>query len=278
VYKNVPATLPKFLLGQFLFMGPATAPIWIAGVLYGLFSKNGRPFRIFCFVYIGLAGVFYWTNGKSYYLAPIYPMLLALGAVALEGMTGQRRWIRWVLAVLVITTGALLAPHAIPILSPEALIRYQTAMGLKAPKQERAHAGVLPQHIGDRLGWDEMAAMISDAYHTLDPKDRARCTILVSNYGEAGALNLWGPKLGLPRAISGYMTYYLWGPGDAKGDVVLAYWDDRKTLEDLFEDVTEVGRFTHPYVMERQDNRPLYLCRSLKAPMQEAWPRFKRYW
>jgi hypothetical protein len=122
-----------------------------------------------------------------------------------------------------------------------------------------------------------MVSMIADAYRRLDPADQARCTILVSNYGEAGALNLFGPRLNLPHAISGYMNYYLWGPGDATGDVMLVYWDERQTLDDLFEEVTEVARFINPYVMDRQNNRPLYLCRRLKAPMTEAWPRFKRF-
>ena len=277
-YKNMPVTLPKFLAGQILFIGPLAAMIWISGLGYGLFAEKGKPFRVFCFVYLGLMVVFYWTNGKSYYLAPIYPVLLALGAVCIEQITHARRWIRWALVALITVQGILLAPHAMPILSPEALLRYQKAMGLKTPQQERAHAGVLPQHIADRLGWREMVAMVSEQYLRLDPADREHCAILVSNYGEAGALNLFGPKLGLPTAISGYMTYYLWGPGEANGEVVLAYLDDRQMLEELFEEVTEVARFSLPYIMERQNNRTLFLCRWIKMPIEEAWPRFKRYW
>lgn len=122
-----------------------------------------------------------------------------------------------------------------------------------------------------------MVAMLAHAYSRLDLRDRAACSIFVSNYGKAGAVNLFGPKYGLPKAISGYMNYFLWGPGDATGEVMLAYWDDRKTLDELFEEVTEVARFTHPYVMERQNNRPVYLCRRLKTRMKDAWPRFKMF-
>ena len=165
----------------------------------------------------------------------------------------------------------------VPVLSPEAFIRYQNTLGLKVPQQERAHAGVLPQHLGDRLGWEEMVAMLGEAYNKLDPADRARCAVLVSNYGEAGAVNLFGPRYGLPHAISGYMNNYLWGPRGATGEVVLAYWDDRSTLVDLFEEVAEVARFQHPFVMDRQNNRPLYLCRRIRAPMNEAWPKFKTF-
>lgn len=278
LYKNMPITLSKFLFGQILIIGPLTAPIWIAGILYGFVSRSGRPFRVFSLAYVVLFAVFYATNGKSYYLAPIYPVLLAMGAVWIEAALTSRRVIRWAYAVVVVIAGAILAPHAMPILSPDSLISYQKAMHLKSPQQERAHAGVLPQHIGDRLGWEEFVEFVSDAYHKLDPADRERCAILVSNYGEAGSINLLGPNLGLPRAISGYMSYYLWGPGDATGDVVLAYWDKREALEEVFEEVIEVGRFSHPYVMERQDNRPLYLCMRPRMPLAEAWPQFKRYW
>lgn len=276
-YKNVPVTLPKFFLGQLLFMNPLSAPIWIAGILYGLFSSKGRNFRLFSLIYIGLFAVFFWGNGKSYYLTPVYPPLLALGAVWMEQATLARPRVRWTVVGLLGTSGVLLAPHAIPILPPEALIRYQNVIGLKAPQQERAHAGVLPEHLGDRLGWNEMLAFLGDAYKRLDATDRTRCALFVSNYGEAGAVNHFGAKYGLPKAISGYMNYYLWGPGDATGEMMLFYWNDRTTLEQLFEQVTEVARFTHPYVMERQNNRPLYLCRKLKVPMAEAWPRLKMF-
>ena len=277
-YKNLPETLPDFLLNQLLFIGPLGAPVWIAGLVYALFSKTGRKYRLFGFVYVGLLAVFFATNGKPYYVAPIYPVMLALGAVCLEQLTVRRRWPRYALPGLLVVTGAALSPHAMPVLSPEGMIALQNAMSFKAPQQERAHAGKLPQHIGDRLGWPEFVTMVADAYGRLDAADREHCSILVSNYGEAGSLNLFGPKLGLPHAVSGYMSYYLWGPGDMGGGCVLAYWPDRETLDEVFEEVTEVARFTHPYVMERQNNRPLYLCRKLRMPIEQAWAKFKRYW
>jgi len=275
--KNVPTTFVKFLLGQLLYMGPATAPIWICGLLFPFLSGNGRRFRLFSFAYLVLFFVFLRTNGKSYYLSPAYPMLLAMGAVWAEDTFLRKAWPRTVAVGVLVVVGLILAPYAVPVLSPEAFIRYQNTLGLKAPQQERAHAGVLPQHLGDRLGWEEMVAMLGEAYNKLDPADRARCAMLVSNYGEAGAVNLFGPRYGLPHAISGYMNNYLWGPRGATGEVMLAYWDNRSTLDDLFEEVTEVARFQHPFVMDRQNNRPLYLCRRIRVPMNEAWPRFKTF-
>jgi len=121
-------------------------------------------------------------------------------------------------------------------------------------------------------------ALAADAFNKLDPADRARCAIFVSNYGEAGAIDLFGPRYGLPPAITGHMTHYLWGPGDATGDVVLAYWPDREDLEKLFAEVVEVGRFHAPFAMARQNDRPLFLCRGLRFPLREVWPRLKAYY
>jgi hypothetical protein len=275
-YKNVPLSLSKFIEGQLLMMNPASSLIWIAGIVFAMAAREGKRFRLFALMYVFLVIVFWWTNGKVYYVAPAYPLIVPLGAIAWERMTTRSRWVAGIPATLIIVVGALISPLAIPVLMPDAFFKYQTVVG-KPPQQEKTHAGPLPQHLGDRIGWEEMVSMIDGAYKTLSESDRAKCAILVSNYGEAGAVNLYGPKLGLPRAISGHMTNYLWGPQGATGEVVLAYWDDKSTLDELFTEVTEVRRIHHMYVMHRQNNRPLYLCRGMKVPMDVAWQQFKRY-
>jgi len=275
LFKNMPTTLVKFFLGQIILIGPLNAPLWVAGLLFGLLSKRGGAFRHFSIIYIVAFVVFYLTNGKVYYLSPAYPMLLALGAVWLEGMLVLRRRARAAVAVFLFIGGLAMAPYAIPVLPVETFLRYQEALGLRAPQQERAHTGLLPQHFGDRFGWEEFVSMVGDAYNKLDPVDRTRCSIFVSNFAEAGAIDLFGQRFGLPRAISGHMTHYIWGPGNATGEVMLVYWNEREELGKLFEEVIEVARFHHPYVMDRQNNRPLYLCRRLKLPVRQAWKQVK---
>jgi 4-amino-4-deoxy-L-arabinose transferase-like glycosyltransferase len=277
VYKNMPVTALSFLAGQLVLVGPLNAPLWFAGLVWGLSTKSGRAFRPLSIVYAVTLAILIVSNGKVYYLSPAYPMLLAMGAVWLETASANRRWARGAALGAVIAGGLFTAPLAIPLLSPEALIRYQAAVGLTAPQQERAHSGALPQHLGDRLGWEEFVAMVAAAYRRLPPEDQARCSVLVGNYGETGAVNLLGRRYGLPRAISGHMTNYLWGPGDATGEVMLVYGRQREELAPLFASVEEAARFHHPYVMDRQNDRPLYLCRGLKTSVREAWPLVKEY-
>jgi hypothetical protein len=276
-FKNMPTTPLQYFSGQVLLAGPLNTPLWLAGLLYGLLSKRGRTFVVFSLAYVFLFVVFNLTNGKVYYLTPIYPILFALGSLWLERITASRRWAKITAASLAAIAGIVLAPLAIPVFTPPTFLRFQQTLGIHAPQQERAHGGRLPQHLGDRLGWEEFVAMVGQAYAKLDPADRAKCAIFVSNYGEAGAINLLGRRYGLPRAISGYMSYYFWGPGDATGEVMLVYWDNKSELEKLFVQVTEVARFHHPYVMERQNDRPLFLCRRLKIPIAEAWKQVKAF-
>jgi len=277
LYKNLPLTLRQFAGGQLTLAGPLQALLWVAGLLYGLMAKRGRAFAAFSLAYFILFAVFYATNGKVYYLSPAYPMLFALGSLWWEARLASRRWAQAAALALLAASGVALAPLALPILPPPAFLRYQDALGIRAPQQERAHGGLLPQHLGDRLGWPEFAAMVAAAYGRLDPADRANCAIFTSNYGEAGAIDLFGPRYGLPPAISGHMSHFLWGPGAATGDVMLVYWGERDELAKLFREVTEVARFRDPFVMERQNDRPLFLCRGLQAPLAALWSQFKIY-
>ena len=277
LYKNMPATPLDFFLGQLLLIGPVAAPIWIAGLLYGLLSKAGRTFAVFFITYLILFAVFWSTNGKVYYLSPIYPVMLALGAVWLETLVQARRKMKGVVLVVVALSGIVFTPLAIPTLAPKHYLRYEAALGLSAPQQEKAHGGDLPQHLGDRLGWEEFVAMVAQAYHQLDPDQKSACSIFVSNYGEAGAINLVGRRYGLPRAITGHMSHYLWGPGDATGEWMLVYWANKEELDELFDEVIEVARFQFPHVMDRQNDRPLFLCHRLKIPISDVWNQVKAY-
>ena len=107
----------------------------------------------------------------------------------------------------------------LPLLSPERYGAYQSALGIGQPKTEVAHAGPLPQMFGDQFGWPELVSEVARIYHALPPEDRARAAIYTGNYGEAGAVNLFGPSYGLPAAISGHQTHFFWGPRGATGEL-----------------------------------------------------------
>jgi hypothetical protein len=115
-----------------------------------------------------------------------------------------------------------------------------------------------------------MAEEVARVSRALPAQDRARASIFGQNYGQAGAVDLYREELGLPHAISGHLTYFLWGPGDATGEVIIVLDDDRETLEQLFDSVELAGRVFHPYSMP-DEHFDIHVCRGLKIPIDEFW-------
>ncbi len=171
----------------------------------------------------------------------------------------------------------MLVPLFHPVLPPRAYIAYSGALGVGMPRIEHRRASALPQLFADRFGWPEMAAAVAKAYHALPPEDQRRCAIFGQDYGQAGAIDHFGPALGLPKAISGHLTYWLWGPRGYTGEVMLVMGDRRENLEKLFESVEPVGEVGQQYAMGSQ-HWTLYLCRRPRGwTLARLWPRLKAW-
>src|SRR6266403_2123750 len=157
--KNVALSPAQFIVQQVVFMNPGTLPLWLAGLCWVLGSREGRRYIALGVIYLVMLAEFIILHGKSYYLAPAYPMLLAAGGVALERVFANRlKWFKPALLVVIVLTGALFAPLAIPILPPGKLVAYMRAIGLQLPRTETSHTAPLPQLFADQFGWQEMVA------------------------------------------------------------------------------------------------------------------------
>jgi len=272
-HKNADLSPLGFLLQQLLLMHPLTFPVWLAGLVWLL---RRPPYRVLGLTWLILLAEFLVLKGKVYYLAPSYPMLFAAGAIAIDEWAKVRA-LRPAFLALLALTGAIVAPIALPILPVDTYIAYSSALHLTPPATENHRMGPLPQQYADMFGWPEMAAVVARAYNRLTPAERARCGIFGQNYGQAGAIDFYGRRLGLPPAISGHQNYYLWGPGNFRGDILIVMDDDRETLEKLFHSVEEVGVVGHPYAMPYENGKPVHLCRGLKMPIEELWPKVKKW-
>ena len=236
--------------------------------------------RVLGYTYLILLFVMIMLKAKSYYLAPIYPMLFAAGSVAIESWLAhwasnrERLWPKAVVISYVGIMAAIAIPAAVPFLSPTDLLAYYGFLGISPPKTEVRHEGPLPQNFGDQFGWEQLVKKVADIYWSLPPEERKQTAIFASNYGEAGAISHLGPAYGLPRAICAHQTYYLWGPPDFDGDTFIWLQWEHEWLEQLFQSVEKVGEHFHPWGMA-EENRPIYLCRGLREPLQGLWPRLK---
>ena len=232
-------------------------------------------------MYVILFVLFMAQNARFYFLTPAYPMLFAAGAVAFECFLARRGW-SWpkpAYVALLAISGIVVAPiTVVPVLPVETLARITGAAGGDAGVQvETREVGQLPQNFADRFGWQSMVATVTGVYEELPPEERERACILTGNYGEAGAVDFFGPRYGLPKAISGHNSYSIWGPGDCAGEVVISVGVPPETLRGVFGKVEQVETVRCRYCMPDEDNLPVYVCRKPKMAFEEAWPRFEHY-
>jgi dolichyl-phosphate-mannose-protein mannosyltransferase len=277
--KNVTLSPAQFIAQQIILITPATLPLWIAGLLWLLASRDGQRYRALGIIYLVLLLEFIVLHGKSYYLAPAYPMLFAAGGVAVERVFSTRlKWVKPLFLGAIVAMGALCAPLVLPILSPDKLVAYMRAIHMEPPRTETSHTAALPQLFADQFGWEQMVGSVAHVYHHLRPEDEKRAAIFCQNYGEAGAIDFFGPKLGLPPAISGHQNYFLWGPRDWTGEVILVLDTNDDDERQLFASVQDLGQIvSSPWAMPFERRMHIYLCRDLKVSVRELWSRVKNW-
>jgi hypothetical protein len=184
----------------------------------------------------------------------------------------RRGWIAVGTFVLLVLGGLTTAPYALPLLPLESLPTYLEWLGLKEVRPETRRMGNVPQLFADMLAWDELVAEVARVYHSLPPPERERAVLWGSYYGPAGAIDYLGRAHGLPHAISGHQNYYLWGPGEASGELMIAVDFNDEELTPWFESVTPAGEVHCDYCMPDRAVQRIHVCRGLKLPLREFWP------
>jgi hypothetical protein len=288
--RDVVLPLPQYFLQQTLLVDPITAPIWLVGLFALLFSARLKPYRFLGWCYLVCFTTFFVLHGKNYYLAPVYPMLLAAGAVVIESAIEGRKnsvpeyarprwgWLKPVIIVILLAAGTYLVPVTVPVLSPENFLKYTKTLPFKLPVMEHAHArAALPQWYADQFGWEEIVAETAQAWNRLPAVDQANCGIFAQDYGQAGAIDFLGRRYGLPPALSGHQTWFLWGPRGYSGNCMIVLDDSRRRLEQLWDQVEYVGTSAdNPYALEKQID--VFICHGAKfGSLTKLWPELKRW-
>jgi hypothetical protein len=306
--RDVVLPLGQYFLQQTILIDPITAPIWLTGLIALLFSERLKPYRFLGWSYLVCFGVLFLLHGKNYYLAPVYPMLLAAGAVVIdsaitdsaidgsaidgsaidgkviddspEKSRSRRGWLKPVIAIIVLASGAHILPVTVPVLSPDHFLAYAKTLPFKLPVMEHGHErSPLPQWYSDQFGWEEIVAETAVAWNRLTPEERKdeNCGIFAQDYGQAGAIDFLGRQYGLPRSLSGHQTWFLWGPRGYSGNCMIVLDDSREKLETLWESVEYVGTSPdNPYALEKEI--PVYICHRAKfGTMAQIWPLIKRW-
>ncbi len=214
-------------------------------------------------------------KGKGYYVGPIYPVMYGAGAVVLERFR-RRRWgaiARWGTVALIAGYGALTLPLGLPILAPPTMEKYLTWLSLESATETNVGAQErLPQDYADMLNWREQVEEVARVYHALPDDERDRTVLLASNYGEAGAIDFYGPRYGLPKARAFVGTYWFFGPGDLPGDVIVLHGFREESVRDFCGSLTAAGYVTHPYAVEEERDLTIHVCREPRTTLQDLWP------
>ena len=267
-----------FLRGVLREMGPLMFPWLLAGIAALLASPALRRARPLAWMFLLSLAVFTFNRSKPYYAVAAFPPVIAGISVWIERLTERRhRWVRALPAGFALAGFALAAPFAIPILPVDRFLAYQRALGMRPASSEKRDTGELPQFFADRFGWKELATLVASVVRALPAGERGGCLIVGDNYGEAAAINYYGRPYGLPRAVSQHNSYYLWGHGSGTPAVYVIVGQGREELESTFSEVREAARTSAPHAMPDETGVPIWVCRGIRIPLDDAWRRGRHY-
>ncbi|MCX6046745.1 MAG: glycosyltransferase family 39 protein [Chloroflexi bacterium] len=261
----------RFLVDQILFnFNPVMLSLVIAGLYYFFFAQTGQRYRMMGWMYIAPFLLLLLMQGKGYYLAATYPMLAAGGAVWWEGrltrMASQRgarmwRWMTWIVlsvfATLIIATELPVAPLG-------------SAWWDVVSKSNA--------ELKSEVGWPELVQQVAKAYHSLPAVDRPGAAILAASAGEIGAIDLYGPAYALPRAISGYNSYWQYGYGNPPQTLLVVGFDSELLAN--FQDCTFIAQIATPFDIQNDEtinHRAIYVCHNLRMAWPVFWQRFQYF-
>lgn len=250
--------------------------VWIAGLIYYLFSRTGKPYRWIAWIYLTVIVILMALHGKGYYAMGAYPMLMAGGGVWIEQLCRKNIWkwsLRPALVTLIIVLFIPAVPLLVPVYGPQKMARYCAkfkAFGVLRWEDGKEYS--LPQDYADMLGWKEMAAKAGAAYNSLDSAAKRQTIIFCDNYGEAGAVEYYGKQYHLPTVQGKEASFLQWTPANdhfVNLVVVTNDTDDihKPLIKDNFSSVAEVGSITNPYA--REQGTVILLCKGANQAIND---------
>ena len=261
-----------FLIFQLLnCANPFTIPLWVAGLYYFLAAADGKPYRLLGWMYVVPLLLFILTRGRGYYLAPAYPMLFASGAVFGEKWlaslaNGNACLVKWIIYTS-LAAGAIFGIVLCLPIAPVNSSLWEVSSRING-------------EIKEEIGWPELVVTVAHIYATLPAEEKSQTGIYVNNYGEAGAINLYGPAYGLPEAISGINSYWLRGYGNPPPQTLIILGTTYQDVYPYFETCKVAGHVTNRYGVSNEETTKhpaIFVCRGPLQPWPELWPKIRQF-
>ena len=271
------ASLPQYFVNILVYMNPFFLPLWIIG-LYRLFRPlNGVNYRFLGWLFLFTLALMFYLHASARMLGELFIPLIAAGAVFVDEMLTGAQWKLWPRALPVVylfAAGLFVLPTSLPILPLDSVYNLPSSVKFwyQSIREFNAGSSYAPTLLAGRVGWDGFVRDVADVYDQLPPEERTVAGIYTEWYHPASAIDMYGPQYGLPHAVSGSLTYYLWGPGDS-WDVMLIIVGRSNDLSMFFDEC-------EPSAIAGKDlpnQFYIYVCKNPNLPVDVIWPNLKNY-
>lgn len=259
----------SFIIDQILILNPLSILIWVPGLVFYFFQKEGKQFRAVGFIWLATFIILFvnW-HSKGEYVAASYQILFAGGSVLIEKLSHNKSWLKYAVATPVVFFGVLLAPFARPLLNVEKFLDYQNAIGLKPPSNE-GHETILPQFYSDMFGWEDLAKNVSKVYLSLSEEERKNTVVYCSNYGKAGAIEYFSKKYLLPKVVCPHNSYWLWWKEAGNPTTLIIIGGEIEDHQHSLNEVFKAGYHQTKYAMPYENNLTIFVGRGFKRSLEE---------
>ncbi len=280
-YKYSTLTPIDFMSGQLLLPGPLAIFVWLPGILYLLFGRQLKDYRILGIIFLTtfIILVINW-HSKAEYLTAAYPLVYAGGGIFLERVVSGRNygWLKYAVLISIIITGLISMPMALPILPVDTFISYSKFLGISQQNSEDKELADLPQFYADMFGWEDYAADVSRVYRSLPDTEKPFTVVFAHNYGEAGALEYYSSRYKLPAVICPHNSYWYWAnPDTSKIKTVIITGGNLEDHRSACRNVKEAAIHKAKYSMPYENNLPIYICRDIYRSLREIWLQSKTF-
>ncbi len=278
-FKNIVLSPGDYIDRLAFGMNIMLLPVWIAGAAAPFVTGRLGKARFLSIGFIFVLFAIFGVHGKDYYAAGAFPTAFAIGGVAAEQIFRMVRF-RFLYLALVLVSTAISLPLALPLLPPAGLLAYEAALRIAPPRQfpfERR--GDLPLTFGFEFGWHDFVAQVAQAYDAVPQAQRAGTAILVDDYAEAAAIDLYGQAYGLPPALSGHNQYFFWAlRGQHPENILYVHgsdaWTDGATSPAGATCVTTtaLGTTGSRFALVFETGKRMTLCAGMRPDLASLWP------
>jgi hypothetical protein len=272
------ASIQQYIINILMYVSPLLVPLWLLG-LYRIFRRlDGVNYGFLGLLLLITFVLLFFLHATARMIVELFIPLLAAGAVFMEEIISPLRWKNWAIAipaVYLLVVGVVNISFSLPIIPLDIMsTTIRPFKILYMPLREfNNNVNNPPIFLSGRIGWDDLAREVADVYNALPPEDRVVAGIYADAYASAGAIDQFGPQYGLPHAVSGSLTYYLWGPGDS-WDVMVIITHTTNVMSVFFGECEQKAVSRREYV---GTHFYVFVCRKPTVPVETIWSRTKSF-